>query len=62
MPQMLTVLKMDYKLVLMFIALIIDSAIGTAEVMSHVTAHFGQALEECRQEVSLYFRNDLFRN
>lgn len=28
---------------------------GTAEVMSHVTAHFGQALEKCREEVSGQF-------
>lgn len=26
---------------------------GDAEVMSHVTAHFGKSLEECREEVSL---------
>lgn len=25
---------------------------STAEVMSHVTAHFGKSLEECREEVS----------
>lgn len=24
---------------------------GTAEVMSHVTAHYGKSLEECRKEV-----------
>lgn len=28
---------------------------GTAEVMSHVTAHFGKALAECREEVSWFF-------
>lgn len=27
---------------------------GTAEVMSHVTAHFGKSLEECREEVSKF--------
>lgn len=26
---------------------------GDAEVMSHVTAHFGKTLEECREEVSV---------
>ncbi|XP_041984554.1 general odorant-binding protein 2-like [Aricia agestis] len=26
---------------------------GTAEVMSHVTAHFGKSLEECREESGL---------
>nr|CAJ2313457.1 General odorant-binding protein 2 [Metisa plana] len=26
---------------------------GTAEVMSHVTAHFGKALQECREESGL---------
>ncbi|XP_059047176.1 general odorant-binding protein 2-like [Achroia grisella] len=26
---------------------------GTAEVMSHVTAHYGKTLEECRQESGL---------
>ncbi|CAF4876364.1 general odorant-binding protein 2-like [Pieris napi] len=26
---------------------------GTAEVMSHVTAHFGKALDECREESGL---------
>ncbi|XP_013195990.2 general odorant-binding protein 2 [Amyelois transitella] len=26
---------------------------GSAEVMSHVTAHFGKALEECREESGL---------
>nr|URZ86310.1 general odorant binding protein 2 [Grapholita funebrana] len=26
---------------------------GTAEVMSHVTAHFGKALEQCREESQL---------
>lgn len=25
---------------------------STAEVMSHVTAHFGKSLDECREEVS----------
>lgn len=29
----------------------VSSVRGTAEVMSHVTAHFGKALEECRTEV-----------
>nr|AXN76738.1 odorant binding protein GOBP2 [Clostera restitura] len=32
---------------------IASSVMGTAEVMSHVTAHFGKALEECRQESGL---------
>nr|AZB49389.1 general odorant-binding protein 2 [Heortia vitessoides] len=31
----------------------VSSVIGTAEVMSHVTAHFGKALEECRDESGL---------
>nr|Q17075.1 RecName: Full=General odorant-binding protein 2; Short=GOBP 2; AltName: Full=APR-10; AltName: Full=Pheromone-binding protein 10; Flags: Precursor [Antheraea pernyi]CAA65575.1 general odorant binding protein 2 [Antheraea pernyi]prf//1713294A pheromone receptor-like protein [Antheraea pernyi] len=44
---------MGYKLLLMYIAIVIDSVIGTAEVMSHVTAHFGKALEECRDESGL---------
>nr|AFD34181.1 general odorant binding protein 2 [Argyresthia conjugella] len=29
------------------------SVVGTAEVMSHVTAHFGKSLEECREESGL---------
>nr|AEZ52491.1 general odorant binding protein [Orthaga achatina] len=31
----------------------LSSVRGDAEVMSHVTAHFGKALEECRQESGL---------
>lgn len=33
-------------------ASIVISVEGTAEALSHVTAHFGQSLEECREEVS----------
>nr|AKF16202.1 general odorant binding protein 2 precursor [Conopomorpha sinensis]QGN03652.1 putative odorant binding protein 22 [Conopomorpha sinensis] len=29
------------------------NVMGTAEIMSHVTAHFGKLLEECRQESGL---------
>ncbi|KAG6450958.1 general odorant-binding protein 2 [Manduca sexta] len=35
------------------VVFITDSVMGTAEVMSHVTAHFGKALEECREESGL---------
>nr|QHI06948.1 odorant-binding protein 2 [Helopeltis theivora]QHI42033.1 odorant-binding protein 4 [Glyphodes caesalis] len=31
----------------------VSSVKSTAEVMSHVTAHFGKALEECREESQL---------
>nr|ACJ07120.1 general odorant binding protein 2 [Chilo suppressalis] len=31
----------------------VTSVKGTAEVMSHVTAHFGKALDECREESGL---------
>ena len=40
-------------LILVFVASVADSVIGTAEVMSHVTAHFGKTLEECREESGL---------
>nr|AOG12862.1 general odorant binding protein [Eogystia hippophaecolus] len=32
---------------------ITDEVMGTAEVMSHVTAHFGKSLDECREESGL---------
>ncbi|XP_072942964.1 uncharacterized protein [Epargyreus clarus] len=32
---------------------VLEPALGDAEVMSHVTAHFGKALEECREESGL---------
>nr|ACN29681.1 general odorant-binding protein 2 [Ectropis obliqua] len=32
---------------------VVGLAMGTAEVMSHVTAHFGKALSECREESGL---------
>nr|AXF48747.1 odorant-binding protein GOBP2 [Lobesia botrana] len=31
----------------------VERVAGTAEVMSHVTAHFGKALEQCREESQL---------
>nr|WQS23341.1 odorant-binding protein 27 [Diaphania glauculalis] len=40
----------------LFIGLVmaaVSSVKSTAEVMSHVTAHFGKALEECREESGL---------
>lgn len=37
--------------VLVVLALGAAPAAATAEVMSHVTAHFGQMLEDCREEV-----------
>lgn len=40
-----------YCLLLAVAATLASSVRGTAEVMSHVTAHFGKALEECREEV-----------
>lgn len=40
-------------LLLVVIAAVTSSVKGTAEVMSHVTAHFGKALEECREEVRM---------
>ena len=42
-------------LLLVVLAAVTSSVRGTAEVMSHVTAHFGKALEECREEVSNLF-------
>lgn len=33
----------------------VGSVRGDAEVMSHVTAHFGTALEECREEVIFFY-------
>ncbi|XP_013162827.1 PREDICTED: general odorant-binding protein 2-like [Papilio xuthus] len=35
------------------LALTAAPAAATAEIMSHVTAHFGQTLEECREESGL---------
>ncbi|XP_026739044.1 general odorant-binding protein 2 [Trichoplusia ni] len=40
-------------LLLVVMATVAGSVMGTAEVMSHVTAHFGKALEECRDESGL---------
>nr|WKF45278.1 odorant binding proteins GOBP2 [Peridroma saucia] len=40
-------------LLLVVMATVASSVMGTAEVMSHVTAHFGKALEECRDESGL---------
>ncbi|CAH0764663.1 unnamed protein product [Diatraea saccharalis] len=37
----------------MMVVAAITSVKGTAEVMSHVTAHFGKALDECREEAGL---------
>ncbi|CAB3259468.1 unnamed protein product [Arctia plantaginis] len=42
-----------YCLLLAVAATLASSVRGTAEVMSHVTAHFGKALEECREESGL---------
>ncbi|XP_014368562.2 general odorant-binding protein 2 [Papilio machaon] len=39
--------------VLVGLALAAAPAAATAEIMSHVTAHFGQTLEECREESGL---------
>lgn len=44
-------------LLLMIAAAVAPAVKGTAEVMSHVTAHFGKALEECREEVSFVYFN-----
>ncbi|VVC97941.1 unnamed protein product [Leptidea sinapis] len=35
------------------VAIVVSYVEGTAEVMSHVTAHFGKSLEECREESGL---------
>nr|AGJ71277.1 general odorant-binding protein 2 [Dendrolimus tabulaeformis]AGJ83352.1 general odorant-binding protein 2 [Dendrolimus punctatus]ARO70497.1 General Odorant Binding Protein 2-2 [Dendrolimus punctatus] len=40
-------------LVPLVIGLVMEPVVGTAEVMSHVTAHFGKALQECRDESGL---------
>lgn len=49
---------MDSKIDLFIIVAGIFAAIpkmvvGDAAVMSHVTAHFGKALEQCREEVNI---------
>nr|UDM59725.1 putative general odorant binding protein 2 [Corcyra cephalonica] len=47
------VAKYCYLFAAVILASISNPVKGTAEVMSHVTAHFGKALEECRQESGL---------
>nr|QRF70946.1 general odorant-binding protein [Semiothisa cinerearia] len=47
------VLKMKCVLALLMVAVVCQMAAGTAEVMSHVAAHFGKALNECREESGL---------
>nr|QOV03032.1 odorant binding protein 16 [Apocheima cinerarius] len=44
---------MKYCLVVAVVSSVVGFAVGTAEVMSHVTAHFGKALNECRDESGL---------
>nr|ALJ93807.1 general odorant-binding protein 2 [Athetis dissimilis] len=39
--------------ILVVVAAVASSVMATQEVMSHVTAHFGKALEECREESGL---------
>ncbi|CAH0724111.1 unnamed protein product, partial [Brenthis ino] len=42
-----------YLVVFLAVLAVVPKVKSTAEVMSHVTAHFGKALEECREESGL---------
>ncbi|XP_023936560.2 general odorant-binding protein 2-like [Bicyclus anynana] len=42
-----------YIMVVVVMSMVSRPVAGTAEVMSHVTAHFGKSLEECREESGL---------